>query len=355
MHYDIDSNQKVLVTGATGYVAGWIVKQLVEAGVCVHAAVRDPDNELKVARLKALSEKGPGKVVLFKSDLLESGSYGQAMQGCATVFHTASPFVGRFNDAQQDLINPALLGTENVLLTANSTASVKRVVLTSSLVAIYGDAQDCAAAPNGTLTEEIWNTTSSVTHQPYAYSKTLAERAAWDIAEAQDQWSLVVINPGLVIGPTVSEQPTSLSHDICKSFGDGRMKVGTLPLELGMVDVRDVADAHLRAAYIKAASGRHIIVSEAKSFLGLARLLSEKYGADYPLPRKELPKLLIWLIGPIMDSTITRKFVSRNAGCQWRASNSKSKEQLGMRYRSLKGSIEEMFQQMIDQDIFSKK
>ena len=354
MKYTIDVKKKVLVTGATGFIAGWIIKQLVEAGVCVHAAVRDPENEQKVAHLKILSENGPGTVVLFKADLLDINSYSKAMAGCTTVFHTASPFIMKFDDAQKDLIDPALSGTENVLLTANATASVKRVVLTSSCVAIFGDAAECIDTPNSKLTEDIWNTTSSVTHQPYSYSKTLAERAAWRITEAQDKWTLVVINPALVIGPTVSGKSTSATHDILCQLGDGKMKSGAPPFEIGMVDVRDVADAHVRAAYIKKASGRHIVFKEVQSPLGLANFLKEKYSSDYPLPKKELPKWLLWLIGPIVDKTFSRKVISLNMGHKWRADNSKSVEKLGMKYTSLKTSTEEMFQQMIHEGDIQK-
>ena len=87
--------------------------------------------------------------------------------------------------------------------------SVERVVLTSSCAAIYGDADECEHAPNNTLTEAIWNNTSSPSHQPYSYSKTIAEREAWKLADTQMRWSLVVINPPVVLGPTVSGKSTS--------------------------------------------------------------------------------------------------------------------------------------------------
>ena len=277
------------------------------------------------------------------------------MKGCNIVFHTASPFITKFKDAQRDLIEPALLGTENVLATANATASVKRVVLTSSAAAIYGDTAECASLPNGTLTENEWNVTSSAKHQPYSYSKVLAERAAWKIAEGQDKWSLVVINPALVIGPTVSGYSTSASHDILRQIGDGTLKAGAPPFELGVVDVRDVSEAHLRAAYIKNAEGRHIVFNEAKSIVNLASFLTEKYSKDFPLPKKELPKWLLWLVGPMVDKTFSRKLISLNMGHKWRADNSKSIEKLGMKYSSLKDSTEEMFQQMIDEGQIAKK
>ncbi len=171
------------------------------------------------------------------------------MQGCSVVFHTASPFTINVQDPQRDLIDPAVKGTRNVLEDVNRTESVRRVVLTSSCAAIYTDAADCANAPGGTLTEEVWNTTASLDYQPYSYSKTLAEKEAWTIAEQQDRWDLVVINPSLVLGPAINDLPTSESFRILKMLGDGTMKAGAPRLGIGVVDVRDLAEAHLAAAF----------------------------------------------------------------------------------------------------------
>ena len=119
MDFKIDKSKKVVVTGATGSVAGWIIKQLVEAGVCVHATVRDPNDEKKIAHLQEMSKRGPGKVILFHANLLEPGSFDDSIAGCSIVFHTASPFLLKFNDAQKDFINPATHGTQNVLEAVN--------------------------------------------------------------------------------------------------------------------------------------------------------------------------------------------------------------------------------------------
>ena len=107
MSFKINKKKKVLVTGGTGFIAGWIIKHLVEEGVTVHATVRDPDDKQKVAHLVELSENNPGEIILFKSDLLERGSFNAAAKGCNIVFHTASPFLFKFNDPVKDLINPA--------------------------------------------------------------------------------------------------------------------------------------------------------------------------------------------------------------------------------------------------------
>ena len=120
-----------------------------------------------------------------------------------------------------------------MLFSANATESVKRVVLTSSCAAIFGDSAECIHTPDGKLTEDIWNTTSSENHQPYSYSKTIAEQAAWKIADSQDHWDLVVINPELVIGLTVSGKSTSGTHEIFRQLGDGNMKADAPPFEVG--------------------------------------------------------------------------------------------------------------------------
>ena len=223
----IDKSKPILVTGATGYVAGWLVKKLLEEGLTVHAAVRNPDNKKKTAHLDELAANSPGTIKYYKADLLDSGSYAEAMAGCELVFHTASPFIASVKDPQKELIDPAKLGTRNVLEEANRTESVKRIVLTSSCAAIYGDNVDLKSTPNGVFTEEVWNTSSSIDHQAYSYSKLLAEKEAWRINESKSRWDLVVINPSLVMGPAVNPKTiTSESFRLLKQFGDGTLKSG---------------------------------------------------------------------------------------------------------------------------------
>ncbi|MGS0468190.1 NAD-dependent epimerase/dehydratase family protein [Cobetia marina] len=144
----------------------------------------DPGNTERLAALKALEDSMSGKLRVFASDLLEQGSYAEAMAGCAVVFHTASPFVVSVEDPERDLVRPAVEGTRNVLQEANRQSSVERVVLTSSCAAIYSDNADALDTPRGCFDESVWNTTASLTHQAYSHSKTLAEQAAWQIASS---------------------------------------------------------------------------------------------------------------------------------------------------------------------------
>lgn len=350
----IDTTHPVLVTGASGYVAGWLIKRLLDAGVTVHAAVRDPSNEEKLTHLQRAADDAPGEIAYFKSDLLEDGSYAEAMEGCSIVFHTASPFTIDVEDPQKQLVDPAKLGTRNVLEEASRTPTVKRVVLTSSCAAIYGDNADLANTPDGIFTEEIWNTSSSLEHGAYSFSKTEAEKEAWRIAKTQDQWDLVVINPSLVMGPGLNPNASSESFNMIRQMGDGTLKAGVPDWGFGVVDVRDLADAHLAGAYTPSAQGRHIVSGHNTSFPEKAEQLVPRFGDDYPIPRKVLPKWLVWLVGPMTSPGMTRKVVSRNIGLPWKGDNSKSIRELGVSYRPLQETMIDFFQQMIDSGQFEK-
>lgn len=348
----IDSKKPIMVSGANGYVASWLVKILLEEGLTVHAAVRNPENKKKIGHLEELAKKLKGTIKFFKADLLEKNSYALAMEGCELVFHTASPFITTVKDPQKELIEPAVNGTENILLTANLTPSVKRVVVTSSCAAMYTDAIDTQQTPNGMLTEDIWNTTASLDYQPYSYSKTLAEKRAWEIAKSQDKWDLVTINPSFVMGPFLNpNQTTSESITFLKQLGSGQMKNGVPKVGIGLVDVRDVAKAHFEAGINPNASGRYITSGHNTNFFEMSQTLLERYGNDYPLPKKAAPKWLTVLLGPIMDKTLNRKLLRNNINHEWRADNSKVINELGTKFRPLKQTMEDAFQDLIDNEL----
>ena len=348
----INKTKPVLVTGATGYVAGWLVKKLLDEGITVHAAVRNPDAKEKLKFLDELAAKSKGEIKYFKSDLLTEGSYDEAMKDCELVFHTASPFTIDIKNPQKELVDPAKLGTRNVLESANRTESVKRVVVTSSCAAIYGDNADLKNTPNGIFTEDIWNTTSNIGHGAYSYSKTLAEQEAWEISKKQSRWNLVVVNPSLVMGPAVNPLAvTSESFKLIKQFGDGTLKQGVPSMGWGIVDVRDLAVAHFQAGFVPGAKGRHITSGYNTTYLELAKTLQPKYASKYPIPKKKMPKWLIWLLGPMINKALTRKFVSQNIGYPWIGDNTKSKKELSVTYRPLEETMNDMFQQLIDNKI----
>lgn len=347
MTIDIDTSRPVLVTGATGYVAGRLVERLLAEGLTVHAAVRDPGRKEKLAHLDEAAARLPGTIRYFAADLMQPGSYTEAMAGCQVVFHTASPFVLGVNDPQKDLVDPAVNGTRSVLESANAVESVQRVVLTSSCAAIYGDNVELNDVPGGIFTEEHWNTTSSLDHNPYPYSKVMAEKAAWEIAEAQSRWDLVVINPSFVIGPGLSPFGTSESFKVVQQMGNGMMLAGAPKLGMGAVDVRDLAEAHFRAGFTPGASGRYIASGHNTDFVEMAQTLRPRFD-KYPLPKGPLPKWLMKLIGPITNKGVTRRYVELNVNHPLRVDNAKSRRELGMDYRPLAESMNDFFQQLID-------
>ncbi|MEO8816255.1 MAG: NAD-dependent epimerase/dehydratase family protein [Mycobacterium sp.] len=341
----INPDAPVLVTGGSGYVASWIVRYLLEDGRRVRATVRNPDKPKGLEHLHALDRQHPGQLTLHRADLLEPGSFTAAIQGCELVIHTASPFLmGHIRDAHEQLIRPALEGTRNVLTGVNQADSVKRVVLTSSVAAIYGDNADMLG--KDCFTEADWNTTSTVDHQPYSYSKTVAEREAWAIQGAQQRWDLVTIHPGLVLGPALMTASDSGSMTTMRHFVDLSMAVGTPALQMGAVDVRDVARAHIAAGFTPAAHGRYVANSQVVSMLDLSRALRRHFGPRLAFPTRELPKFMVKLAAPFVG--LTRSFVDRNVGWPLCVDASRTRAELGIAFRPAAESVVEHFQQMID-------
>tara|TARA_B110000444_G_scaffold260037_1_gene305651 strand:+ start:1187 stop:2233 length:1047 start_codon:yes stop_codon:yes gene_type:complete len=345
----IDKSLPVLVTGATGYIAGWVVKNLLDEGITVHAPIRDISNTEKRGHLDELAEKSTGEIKFFESDLLVDGSYKDAMKECALVIHTASPFVMDSKDPQKEVIDPALKGTQNVLKTVNETDSVKRVVLTSSVAAIYGNGIDGKSVENGMFNESMWNTTSTSTDGEYSYSKTVAEKEAWKICEEQKRWDLVVINPGFVLGPSLNLNAMFESKKFMLQMGNGDLKSGAPDVTMGMVDVRDVSKAHIIAGFNENAKGRYIISGETHTLLDTGGFIREKFGDKYPVPTRNAPKFLIWILAPFIG--IKRNFVSKNIGYKIDFDNSKSKKELGINYSPVKKAVVDFFQQFIDQGL----
>lgn len=334
-----------LVTGASGYIASWVVKQLLEQGETVHGTVRSLKDKSKTGHLLEMQKNHPGRLKLFEADLMNRESFREPMEGCNIVIHMASPFfISKIKNASEDLLKPALDGTRNVLTLAADFPAIKKIVLTSSVAAVHGDAADIASTSGGIFTEEHWNLTSSEKHNPYQYSKTIAEKEAWKIAESQHQWKLAVINPGFVVGPSLSPRVDSTSIDTMRSLLNGKYKSGVPDIWFGLVDVRDVARAHILAAEKEEVTGRHICIAGVMPLTEMAKVLREKY-PDRPVPASVVPKFLLYMVGPMMG--FSWKYIRLNYGVSFRLDNTRSIRQLGLTYRPLKETFLDHAEQLI--------
>ncbi|TKW10507.1 hypothetical protein SEVIR_6G169100v4 [Setaria viridis] len=269
------NGQTVCVTGAAGYIASWLVKLLLEKGYTVKGTVRNPDDP-KNAHLKAL-DGAAERLVLCKADLLDYDAICRAVQGCQGVFHTASPVT----DDPEQMVEPAVRGTEYVLSAAAEAGTVRRVVFTSSIGAVTMDPN---RGPDVVVDESCWSDLDfcKKTRNWYCYGKAVAEQAAWDAAR-QRGVDLVVVNPVLVVGPLL--QPTvnaSIAHILKYLDGSARTFANAVQ---AYVDVRDVAAAHLAVFESPAASGRHLCAERVLHREDVVRILAKLF-PEYPVPTR---------------------------------------------------------------------
>ncbi|EHH03586.1 hypothetical protein ATCR1_20885 [Agrobacterium tumefaciens CCNWGS0286] len=343
-------HETVLVTGGSGFVASHLILQLLEAGATVHTTVRSIGNQGKVRPLIDLQGKFPDKLKLFEADLLSAGSFDPAMAGCSIVFHVASPFKlpEKIKDGQAEMVEPALNGARNVLGSVNRTESVRRVVMTSTIGAIFGDYIDVRSMRNNTVAEEYFNTSSNVKNNPYHYSKVIAEKEAWKIHAEQNRWSLVMINPGLILGPSLTPASESGSLFLLDEMFKGYFFYGMPDLSLACVDVRDVAGAHIRAALNLEAKGRYIL-SEAhtRTFLDIAGHARKFHPKPYLLPSWQIPNFIVRLIGPLFG--LTQEYMSNHLGIRFALDNARSQKELGVVYRPFEKTMADHYRSWAEQ------
>ncbi len=322
---------RVLVTGGSGFIGSHCLIQLLEAGHEVSTTVRNLDREPRVREMLAHGGAGdPGDRLRFHAADLESDAgWPEAVAGCDYVLHVASPFPDTVPKDENELIAPARDGAVRVLRAARD-AGVKRVVLTSSFAAIgYGARKD----RTGIFTEADWTDPNAADVQAYTKSKTLAERAAWDfMAREAGALELAVVNPVGVLGPVLGAD-TSTSILIVKRLMDGSIP-GCPKLYFGVVDVRDVADLHIRAMTDPAAKGERFlaVAGDFMSMLQIAKVLKANLGAAASrTPTRELPDWLLRLMA-VFDPQVRQ--IVPELGKHKNASNEKARRLLGWNPRS---------------------
>ncbi|XP_057872595.1 tetraketide alpha-pyrone reductase 2 isoform X2 [Cryptomeria japonica] len=273
-----ENGKEMCVTGGTGFIAGFLIRALLNKGYSVRTTVRNPDNVEKVGYLWDL----PGakqRLKIVKADLVDEGSFDEAVNGVDGVFHTACPVVVPNDHNIKTFLDPAVNGTLNVFKSCSRSPSVKRVVLTSSCSAIRYNYNTQELSP---LDESHWSNPEYCKQYNlwYAYAKTTSEKEAWKYAEEQ-RLDLVVVNPSFVVGPLIAPEPTSTLDFILNIIKGGNNR--TYPnFRVGFVDIGDVISAHILAMEAPSASGRIICSGDVAHWEEIVKMLKEKYPM-YPI------------------------------------------------------------------------
>lgn len=324
----------VLVTGGSGFIASHTILQLLAAGYRVRATVRSLSREADVRATLKIGGADPGEQLSFvAADLMSDAGWPAAVSGCEYVLHVASPFPSRLPKHEDELIVPAREGALRVLRAARD-AGVKRVVMTSSFAAVgYGHPPQEAA-----FTEKDWTDPSGADVMPYTKSKALAERAAWEfIGREGAGLELSVVNPVGVFGPVLGpDYATSIL--IVQKMMDGEMP-GVPRMSFGVVDVRDVADLHLRAmTHPSAKSERFLAVAgDFMWLIEIARTLRTQLGEKARrVPTRELPDWLVRL-ARFYDPAV--KQILPELGKWKNATSEKAQKMLGWSPRSREESV----------------
>jgi nucleoside-diphosphate-sugar epimerase len=327
------SGELVLVTGGSGFIGAHCILKLLASGYRVRTTVRTLEREASVRATLKTGGAEPGEALSFvAADLMSDAGWPQAVAGCDFVLHVASPFPLVVPKHDAELLVPAREGTLRVLRSARD-AGVKRLVLTSSFAAI-GYGQKPADRP---FTEDNWtDPNGGVT--AYVRSNTLAERAAWDfIAREGGALELAAVNPVGVFGPVLGPDYTTSIH-IVQRMLDGAIP-GTPRLSFGVVDVRDVADLHLRAMTHLAAKGQRFlaVAGDFMTLQEIAQLLKARMGeAAARVPTRALPDWLLRIVARV--DPLVRQIVPE-LGKVHNATSAKARRVLGWRPRSREDAI----------------
>jgi dihydroflavonol-4-reductase len=328
------TDQLVLVTGGTGFIAQHCILALLARGYRVRTTVRSLGRQDEVRQYLATggSDASPDRLSFVQADLGDDRGWAAAAEGCVYVFHGASPTPSGDQTREEDWIRPAVDGNLRVLRAARD-AGVKRVVLTSAFGAVGMGHAPSYPRP---FTERDWTDLTGKV-EPYQKSKTLSERAAWDFVARDGQGlELAAINPVAVLGPALGAD-YSHSIRIIKGLMDGQP--GCPKINSGFVDVRDVADLHLRAMVDPAANGERFIASAGESLwmVEVARVLRARMGAaGQKVSTRELPN---WLIRLGAISNPLMKAVAPMLGINMNTSSEKAQRLLGWSPRPAEDAI----------------
>ncbi len=344
----------VLVTGASGFLASHIVQQLLQQGrYRVRGTVRNKDREDKVKPLKELPTANH-PLELVAADLNKEDTWTDAVKGCTYVLHVASPYPRLTKQPKNPdvVIRPAVDGALNVLKACAESGSVKRVVLTSSTMAVSGG---LGGEPGKVYTEEDWATDESC-KGAYERSKFRAEKAAWEFVEkleAGKKFELVTVNPSGILGPFISASSGDSSATLVADVLTNKLP-GIPNISFPIVDVRDVAAAQLAAMESPEAAGkRYIAHNTTLPYSEIAAIISREFKPQgYKVPTKPIKKIMLGVLSKFNSGA---KFAAKNEGSDIQISNDKMKSQLGIEPRSAETTIIDQCYTLVDLGLVKRK
>lgn len=324
------------MTGASGFIAVHVIRALLKQGFRVRGTVRDTKNERKTKPLRECCPDAKHPVELVEADLLSDAGWAEAVSGCQYVVHVASPFPNAEPNHPDEVIRPAVEGTQRVLKFAADCGTVKRLVLTSTMGAVHGEVDEPV---DREFDENDWTNVDFKGLETYAKSKTLAEKAAWDFVNnlgAGQKLELATVNPSLVFGPPL-HGTYGTSVEVIKRLLDK-----TTPLipyvNFAVCDVRDVAKAHVQALVVPDAAGKRHIVNTGNIWLkDVAHVLREELsGQGYYIPFLSAPNIGLWFIGFIDKSA---KLLYPRLGKVYKFSNKRMREVLKVEPRPMRDTL----------------
>jgi nucleoside-diphosphate-sugar epimerase len=336
----------VLVTGASGYIAGHCVRELLEHGYRVRGTVRKLSDARKTAHLQRIASATGGALELVEADLSADRGWREAAAGCTYVLHVASPFPAEVPKDENELIRPAVDGTKRVLEACAAAGTVERVVMTSSVAAIAFGHTDGGSTVR---TEADWSQVENC--EAYQKSKTLAERAAWELVSALPpgrRFELVVINPGFVLGPLLNADAGTSCELIRKLMA--REMPACPEIGFAPVDVRDVAIAHRLAMETPGAAGnRYICAGNHVWVQEIAKILAAEFNPrGYRVPTGRLPYWLMWIIARFDKAVhLALAYVGRKE----LVSSAKAQRELGWTMRPVLESVVDTARTMIEHGV----
>ncbi len=343
-------SERVLVTGATGFVATHCIKVLLERGYRVRGSVRKLEGGDRVARVMREHVGSAEGLEFAQAELTSEAGWSRAVDGCQVVLHVASPLPMAPPKDPDDLIVPARDGALHVLKAA-AAARVRRVVMTSSTAAVvYGHARDGSK----TYDESTWSTLGPEVGA-YEKSKTIAERAAWDFVQslpASEKLELVTLNPGLVLGPLLGPE-TSTSGEVVRKLLSRELP-GVPDIGFACVDVRDVAEAHRLAMITPEAAGRRFILAiEHASLSDVAAILAKHFGPrGFRIPTRRVPG---WVLRLVATWDRTAALAVQELGKRQDVSSQSARDVLGWQPRGLETMVVDMAESMIRYGVVAPK